>query len=258
MIKRQGFNTVIKRAYAVLTPESHQPSVLPGWYGCRAVVLISAALGASFSQYVIGMDVGSQAEGDTDQHSWFFFVVSGVIQINGASLSKGAFVCIPPGEHYLARGVDVGTIVMVFRKGGPASEHSACVSREGREALIGDWPLPNEPRARVKTLDAATSPAGGRVSLFTYDPGATATPFVDVRSADYGILLLEGSGVCRLNEDWHVVTAGDAIWVAPHSSCWLIAAGPDPARFICCDGAPSAREAHRSHPQTLGRTTEAH
>jgi (S)-ureidoglycine aminohydrolase len=69
------------------------------------------------------------------------------------------------------------------------------------------------------------------VNIFTYDPGATL-PFVETHVMEHGMLILSGSGVYRLDKDWHPVTAGDAIWIAPCCPQWFIAAGPQPARYI--------------------------
>ncbi len=69
------------------------------------------------------------------------------------------------------------------------------------------------------------------VNIFTYDPGATL-PFVETHVMEHGMLFLSGSGVYRLDADWHPVTAGDAIWIAPYCPQWFIAAGPQPARYI--------------------------
>jgi (S)-ureidoglycine aminohydrolase len=46
------------------------------------------------------------------------------------------------------------------------------------------------------------------------------------------MLFLAGGGIYRLDADWHPVTAGDAIWIAPYCPQWFIAAGPEPARYI--------------------------
>ena len=69
------------------------------------------------------------------------------------------------------------------------------------------------------------------INIFTYDPGATL-PFVETHVMEHGMLFLAGGGIYRLDADWHPVTAGDAIWIAPYCPQWFIAAGPEPARYI--------------------------
>ena len=76
-----------------------------------------------------------------------------------------------------------------------------------------------------------TPAADMAVNIFTYDPGATL-PFVETHVMEHGMLFLAGGGVYRLDADWHPVTKGDAIWIAPYCPQWFIAAGPEPARYI--------------------------
>ena len=42
---------VVRRNYALITPDGHVPSVLPGWTNCTPCVLISSAMGARLAQY---------------------------------------------------------------------------------------------------------------------------------------------------------------------------------------------------------------
>ena len=54
--------TVVKDTYALFASDSHVASTLPGWSKCRAIVQISAALGARFSQYLITLEPGGRGE----------------------------------------------------------------------------------------------------------------------------------------------------------------------------------------------------
>src|SRR5262249_38059909 len=68
---------IIKPNYALITPDGHVASVLPGWTNCVVNVLISAALGARLSQYLITLEANGIGMGDTGHHEWFCYVVSG-------------------------------------------------------------------------------------------------------------------------------------------------------------------------------------
>ena len=65
---------VIKRNYALITPDGHVPSVFPGWTNCTPFVLISSALGARLSQYLVTMDANGVGVGETTNDEWFLFV----------------------------------------------------------------------------------------------------------------------------------------------------------------------------------------
>lgn len=223
---------VIRPHYALITPDGHVPSMWPGWTGCTPYVLISSAMGAAFSQSVVAMDRESKAGGATEGDEWFFYVVSGKLKVNGRALSEGGFAYVPPGADYQISGVGKGTTLLIFRK---AYEVLAGQKPPefftGTEQSVEEKPFLGDERARLKILIPDTPAADMAVNIFTYDPGATL-PFVETHVMEHGMLFLAGSGVYRLGEDWHPVTRGDVLWIAPYCPQWFIAAGPEAARYI--------------------------
>lgn len=244
MITRLGeTRTIVKPSYALLAPDGHVSSAWPGWTKCTPVVLISAARGARFSQYLVTLHAdGGRGEGETGEDSWFFFVVSGVVVINGVTLTRGGFAYVPPGSVYAVHGAapamdDAGvgngaTVLLIFRKTYEVlASNAAPAFFTGHQDAIAETPFLGDPHARLKVLIPDTPAADMAVNIFTYDPGATL-PFVETHVMEHGMLFLAGGGVYRLDADWHPVTAGDAIWIAPYCPQWFIAAGPEPARYI--------------------------
>lgn len=45
-------------------------------------------------------------------------------------------------------------------------------------------------------------------------------------------MMLNGSGIYRLANDWYPVQAGDTIWMASFCPQWFVATGKSPARYI--------------------------
>jgi (S)-ureidoglycine aminohydrolase len=223
--------TVVTDTYALFASDSHVASALPGWSKCRAIVQISAALGARFSQYLITLEAGGRGEGETADSSWFFFVVAGAVTLNGARLSKGGFAYVPPAERYLVEAAS-GATLLVFRKPYETlASHAPPAFFTGHESDVAEAPFLGDPHARLKVLIPDSPSADMAINIFTYDPGATL-PFVESHVMEHGMMFLEGGGVYRLDADWHPVTAGDAIWIAAYCPQWFIAAGPGPARYI--------------------------
>ncbi len=223
---------VIRRNYALITPDGQVPSALPGWTKCGATVLISAAMGARFSQWGIELEKGGRGRGETESDALFFYVVAGAGKLNAQPLRAGGFGYVPPGDGYDFVSAAKDTRVLVFRK-----NHEPLDGAEPPEFFVGhetdvpETPFLGDPRARLKTLIPDTPGADMAVNIFTYDPGATL-PFVETHVMEHGMLFLSGSGVYRLGDDWHPVTAGDALWIAPYCPQWFLAAGPEPARYI--------------------------
>ena len=69
------------------------------------------------------------------------------------------------------------------------------------------------------------------VNTMTYAPGATL-PMVEVHVMEHGLLMLEGGGIYRLDDQWYAATAGDFIWMGPYCPQWFGALGKTPAKYI--------------------------
>jgi (S)-ureidoglycine aminohydrolase len=74
------------------------------------------------------------------------------------------------------------------------------------------------------------------MNIFTYAPGGTL-PQVEIHVMEHGLLMLQGTGIYRLGNEWHPVQAGDVIWMGPYCEQWFCAtAGPGalrvPARYL--------------------------
>jgi (S)-ureidoglycine aminohydrolase len=240
MMNKLGITrTIVKETYALFATDSHVASTLPGWSNCRAIVQISAALGARFSQYLITLNDGGRGEGETTDSSWFLFVVDGTVTLNGRTLDKGGFAYIPPSERYRVEATASASeapatpaTLLVFRKQyEPLATYEPPAFFAGHERDVAERPFLGDPHARLKVLIPDTMQADMAINIFTYDPGATL-PFVESHVMEHGMMFLEGGGVYRLDADWHPVTAGDAIWIAAYCPQWFIAAGPGPARYI--------------------------
>ena len=223
---------VLKRNYALITPDGHVASVLPGWTDCTPHVLISETLGAGLSQYLIKMDVKSAATGDTQNSEWFLYIIAGKMKVNGSALAEGGFAFLPPHTKYDIRGAAKDSRLLVFRKiYEPLAGQKPPAFFSGNEKDIAEAPFLGDKNLRLKTLIPDSLAADMAVNIFTYDPGATL-PFVETHVMEHGMIFLSGGGVYRLDADWHPVTEGDAIWIAPYCPQWFIASGPKPARYI--------------------------
>jgi (S)-ureidoglycine aminohydrolase len=224
--------SVIKRNYALITADGHVPSVFPGWTDCTPVAVISPALGARFSQFLIALDARSAGVGATGRDEYFFYVVTGKLKINAIALAEGGFAYLPPQAKYDIRGTAPETKLLVFKKTyEPIAGRKPPVFFTGHEKEISESPFLGDKDARLKTLIPDSTQVDLAVNIFTFEPGATL-PSVETHVMEHGILFLAGNGVYRLGADWHPVAAGDAIWIAPYCPQWFIAAGPQPARYI--------------------------
>jgi len=223
---------VIRPHYALITRDGYVPSALPGWTKATSYILLSATLGARLVQIVVDLEKGGRGRGEAESDELFFYVVEGAGKLNAQPLEAGGFGYVPPGDGYDFVSTARGTRILIFRKNyEPLEGVEPPAFFVGQESNVSETPFLGDPRARLKTLIPDTPGADMAVNIFTYEPGATL-PFVETHVMEHGMLFLSGSGVYRLGDDWHPVTAGDALWIAPYCPQWFIAAGPEPAQYI--------------------------
>jgi (S)-ureidoglycine aminohydrolase len=232
-----GFSrATITSRYALLTPDGFVPSRLPGWADRVAVVPISPALGAGFSQLHITLGKSGVGQGNTGRLEYFVYVLEGkcAAQIAGRKikLAAGGFAFIPPETDFYFGASVPGTQLLIFQKAfEPLTAAKQPPVVVGRENEIPGRPFLGNDGARLQVLLPDELEFDLAVNIFTYQPGATL-PFVETHIMEHGLLMLQGQGIYRLDADWHPVRAGDVIWMAPFCPQWFVAMGKSPASYI--------------------------
>jgi (S)-ureidoglycine aminohydrolase len=230
--------SVLSARYALITPPGLVRAPLPGWPGAACAVVISPAMGARFAQIHVSLPPGAQGQGQRTREELLIYVRSGAVAVTAADqravLTAGGFAYIPPGATYQVRpdGDRAPAELLVFQK---AYTHLAGVPVPppvlGQEQDVVGAPFLGDEAALLKTLLPETPDFDMAVNIFTFMPGATL-PMVETHIMEHGLLMLNGTGIYRLADDWHPVQAGDAIWMAPFCPQWFVATGKSPARYI--------------------------
>jgi (S)-ureidoglycine aminohydrolase len=228
--------TRIVPRHALIAPDGHVKSEVPGIVGAAVVVLISPALGARFSQLLVTFEAGGSATmAASDLETVGYFESGGgVVEVGGAKdrVEVGGYFFSPTGESWTIKNPKRGSRVILFQK-----RFVPLAGAESPKAIIGDSsaikgePFLGDPDARLQTLLPNELPFDLAVNIFTYQPGATL-PFVETHVMEHGLLMLSGQGIYRLDESWYPVAAGDAIWMAPFCPQWFVAMGKTPASYL--------------------------
>lgn len=228
--------TVVKSRHALISPDGHVPSAFPGWSGLTSHVIISPAMGAGFSQFLLKFEqTGGTAVFPADANEHVIYVETGAIRAEWdggiAELGAGGFLFTPP-DAGLAISGSPGTRATVYRKiyqqlpGLPIPE-----AVHGNANDVPDEPFLGNERARLRTLLPIDPAFDIAMNIFTYQPGATL-PFVETHIMEHGLVMLAGQGVYRLEDCYYPVEAGDAIWMAPYCPQWFAAIGDVPASYL--------------------------
>lgn len=224
--------TVVRAGYALIAPDGHVPSVVPGFKGGTAYLLIAPPLSRSFVQLFLRFAPGATLEfaGDGIESALYISSGSARVAVDGekCELSAGGFAFCPAGSR-LAVDSEDAEITMFRKRFEPLGEAPPAVF--GNAADVTAVPFLGNQGAMLKTLLPDDARFDLAMNLFTYAPGATL-PFVETHIMEHGLVMLEGSGVYRLGESYHPVRAGDVIWMAPWCPQWFVAMGTQPAAYL--------------------------
>ncbi len=227
---------VVERRYALLTPNGFVPSLTPGWTGATCHVVISPAMGARFSQWLVQLAADGRCLGNTGANQYFIYALAGAASVVLAErrhrLEPGGYVYLPAREDVQIRSDAANSRLLIFQKKYevlPGVAKPAAFASHERE--VKAQPFLGDEDARLQTLLPDDSAFDLAVNIFTFQPGA-ALPFVETHVMEHGLLMLRGQGIYRLGADWHPVRAGDVIWMAPYCPQWFVAMGKTPASYI--------------------------
>ena len=222
--------------YALITPDNHVNSSLPGVKGATAVALVSPAIGASFAQTLLTFESGGSADFAAGEIQTFGYVMGGGATVSVAGrkrrLGPGGYFFCPAQAEWGLRAPNKGTQVTLFQK-----RYSPLRGVKGPRPILGDQsrikgtPFMGDPAANLQVLLPDEPAFDMAVNIFAYRPGGHL-PFVEVHIMEHGLVVLSGEGVYRLEDSWYPVRAGDAIWMAPYCAPWFVAMGKVPARYL--------------------------
>jgi len=228
--------TRVAARHALIAPDGHVKSSVPGVTGAATVILINPAMGARFAQLLVAFEADGRAEfsGNAIETCGYFESGGGTVTIGGLKkkCGPGAFFFAPAGEPWSITTPAPATRVTLFQK-----TYQPLAGTATPAAVIGDArkvkgePFLGDPDARLQVLLPDEPGFDLAMNIFTYQPGATL-PFVETHVMEHGLLMLAGQGVYRLEEAWYPVAAGDAIWMAPYCAQWFVAMGKAPASYL--------------------------
>lgn len=211
------------------TPDAFVRAVLPGMHKATAVVHISPAGGAAFTQYTAEMEPGGTLAPAV--HQRFVYVLEGAVTLDGRRLERGDFAYAPPGHAGILAAESASRAAVFEKPYEPLDGRPAPALLTGRESAATPTHLNDDPWLEVRGLVPDDPAFDFRVNTMTYQPGA-ALPAVESHVMEHGLLMLEGGGIYRLGDAWYPVAAGDFIWMAPYCPQWFGALGKQPAKYL--------------------------
>jgi (S)-ureidoglycine aminohydrolase len=231
-----GFTrTSVKPDHALLTPDSFIRAPLPGFVNATCVVHISPAMGAAFTQYTVEASANSSFGPAFEHCSRFVFVLEGEVTLTVGKkkhvLKALHYAFIPANTKHSVNSQKPAR-VCVFEKpyldlpGIPEPELIVADSRKVKSA-----PINNDPALQCRILIPEHPSCDFMVNTMTFDPGASLH-LVETHVMEHGLLMLEGGGIYKLNENWYPVQKNDVIYMAPYCPQWFGALGTGKSEYL--------------------------
>ena len=219
--------------HLLLTPDTFVRAPLPGMKNATAVVHVSPAIGARFTQYTVEFEPGGIFASASDAQR-FIYVIEGEIRVTSSGedhrLQPGAY-CYLAASQPACLAASAVSRAAVIEKLYQSLDNAPPPILVGRESEVTGQSLMGDEALEVRALVPADPAFDFAVNTMTFQPGA-ALPMVEIHVMEHGLLMLAGGGIYRLGENWYPVTAGDFIWMAPYLPQWFGALGKRPAKYL--------------------------
>jgi (S)-ureidoglycine aminohydrolase len=219
--------------HLLLTPDTFVRTALPGMTGCSAIVHVSPALGAKFTQYTAEFEVGGEL-GSTSAQRFIFVIEGGVkLEVGGKSkkLRANGYAYLPEGLHHRLTATKATRLAVIEKSYHAVDSVNPPNLIISSEDAVSSHPLNDDPGLQVKCLLPDQMSFDFAVNTMVYQPG-TALSMVEMHVMEHGLIMLEGGGIYRLGDSWYPVTAGDFIWMGPWCPQWFGAIGKVPAKYL--------------------------
>jgi (S)-ureidoglycine aminohydrolase len=218
-----------KRDHLLLTADTFVRAPLPGMQNATAIVHVSPAAGAAFTQYTVEFEPGGSMA--PSPHQRFLFVLDGAVTIGAQILAAGQFAYLAPDHPDPITAASASRAAVIEKTYRPLPGVTPPALLIGNERDIAPTPLNGDPDLQVRALIPACPAFDFAVNTMEYQPGA-ALSMVEIHVMEHGLLMLAGGGIYRLGDCWYPVTAGDFIWMAPYCPQWFGALGKTPAKYL--------------------------
>jgi len=236
---RQSFGetrSAFHRRHALISSDSHERVTLPAWPACGLKHLITPALGADFSLFLVEVDADTTIAAPESGVERFVLRQEGEVSVSiggtdPKTLDHEGYVFVPSDcAHQLT--LSKGARILVLeRRYQPLA--GTTLPEPIVNAISAHEPVAMKGDARLMLQKLLPTGDGYdlEINIMDFAPGASL-PYVETHFMEHGLVLLNGGGIYRLEDNWYPVDADDAIWMGPYCPQWFGAIGHGHARYL--------------------------
>lgn len=211
------------------TPDTFVRAPLPGMRNATAIVHIGPGGGACFTEYTAEFE--SEGSLGTTEHQRFVYVLEGELEVRDQKLRPGGYAYLPAGDETAIKSMGIVRAAVIEKPYRPLDGAASPAFLIGDESKVSGQPLNEDPALEVKVLLPDNPSFDMVVNTLAFQPGGHL-PMVEVHIMEHGLLMLEGGGIYRLDDQWYPVTAGDFIWMASYCPQWFGALGKARSKYL--------------------------
>jgi len=215
------------------TPDTFVRTVLPGMKKSVGIVHIGPALGAAFTQYTAELEAGGELGSTSAQR--FVYVLDGAVEVEAKQkqgrLGSRGFAFFPQSAAHRVSAKKTSRLAVVEKNYQNVDGIAAPQLIISSEDDVKSQPLGDDEDLQVKCMLPDNPSFDFAVNTMTYQPGS-ALSMVEMHVMEHGLIMLEGSGIYRLGDQWYPVAAGDFIWMGPWCPQWFGAIGKKSAKYL--------------------------
>lgn len=227
--------SVVGRRHAVISADSHEVTPMPGWPGARIVVVISPHMGAGFCEFFADMPEGAAAQAPAEGAERFVFVLEGAVSLTlggeAHRLEAEDYALVPAGMAHEIEAASAARLVVLEKRFVPldgAPHPDLVIGSVDAQPLR---PMSDDGLLSVRKLIPVDKRFDCEINVMEFQPGGSLA-YVETHFVEHGLVMLDGGGVYRLDDDWFPVAEGDVIWMGPYCPQWFGALGATPARYL--------------------------
>ena len=218
-----------ERDHLLQTPDTFVRAPLPGMKNATAIVHIGPTAGAQFTEYTAIFEAGGSLGPPAANR--FLYVTEGELIVDCARVAAGGYSFEPAGSQAAVKAEGAARAIVIEKPYLPLAGVDLPAPFVGKESAVEAKPLDGDEALEVRTLLPADASFDMAVNTMTFQPGASLS-MVEIHVMEHGLMMLEGGGIYRLNENWYAVQEGDFIWMAPYCPQWFGALGKVPAKYL--------------------------